>query len=77
MKKVVEKVSRFLSRENVDKYYDLKRELGAGNFSIVKLGVNRKTVRAEVTDTYFMRTLKSYSCFVTILITYLGRGSRH
>lgn len=44
MKKVVEKVSRFLSRENVDKYYDLKRELGAGNFSIVKLGVNRKTV---------------------------------
>ncbi len=43
MKKVVEKVSRFLSRENVDKYYDLKRELGAGNFSIVKMGVNRKT----------------------------------
>lgn len=36
-------VSRFFSRENVDKYYDLKKEIGSGNFSIVKLAVNRKT----------------------------------
>jgi len=36
-------IHRFFSRENVDKYYDLKKEIGSGNFSIVKLGVNRKT----------------------------------
>ena len=36
-------VNRFFSRENVDKYYDLKKEIGSGNFSIVKLAVNKKT----------------------------------
>jgi len=43
MKRVVEKLERFLSKENVDKHYILKKEIGCGNFSIVRLGINKKT----------------------------------
>jgi calcium/calmodulin-dependent protein kinase I len=43
MKKVFDKVSRFLTKDHVDKHYELKQELGSGNFSIVRKGVNRLT----------------------------------
>jgi serine/threonine protein kinase len=43
MKKVVEKVSRFLTKDHVENYYTLKQELGQGNFSVVRLGTNKKT----------------------------------
>jgi calcium/calmodulin-dependent protein kinase I len=42
LKKAAERLGRFLSRENVDKYYTLKRELGCGNFSIVRLCVRKE-----------------------------------
>jgi len=42
LKKAAEKVSRFLSKENVDKHYVLKKELGNGNFSIVRLAVRKE-----------------------------------
>jgi len=41
MKKFSERLTRFLSKENVDKYYTLKKELGCGNFSIVRLAVRK------------------------------------
>jgi calcium/calmodulin-dependent protein kinase I len=43
MKKVVEKVSRFLTKDHVENYYTLKQELGQGNFSTVRMGTNKKT----------------------------------
>jgi calcium/calmodulin-dependent protein kinase I len=43
MDKIRERLSRFLTKDHVDKYYELKEDLGSGNFSVVKLGVNRKT----------------------------------
>jgi len=43
MKKTLAKVSRFFSKEHVEKYYIVKQKLGSGSFSVVKLGVNKKT----------------------------------
>jgi len=43
MKKTLAKVSRFFTKEHVEKYYTVKDKLGSGSFSVVKLGVNKKT----------------------------------
>lgn len=43
MKKTLAKVSRFFTKEHVEKYYTVKEKLGSGSFSVVKLGVNKKT----------------------------------
>jgi serine/threonine protein kinase len=43
MKKKLAKVSKFFSKEHVEKYYTVKDKLGSGSFSVVKLGINKKT----------------------------------
>jgi len=42
-KHAIDKMKDFLSKENVEKYYDLKKEVGTGNFSVVRMAVNKKT----------------------------------
>jgi len=43
MKKTLAIVSRFFTKDHVEKYYTVKEKLGSGSFSVVKLGVNKKT----------------------------------
>jgi len=43
MKKTIASLSRFFTKEHVEKYYTVGDKLGSGSFSVVKLGVNKKT----------------------------------